>query len=101
MSIKPVAWMVSWIFDDKVYRSAHLDRSVAERVCKREGTEEIEELYAVPDTHCIMPLKLTEKMIAAAIPELMREDDEDKYRALGQLICVWDALVEAVKEEQP
>lgn len=56
-------------------------------------------LYAIPDTHCIMSAKLTEKMIAAALPQLMRED-EDKYRALGQLICVWDALIDAAKEEQ-
>lgn len=54
---------------------------------------------AIPDTHQIMPVRLTDKMIEAALPELMREDDEDKYRALGQLICVWDALVEAAKEE--
>jgi hypothetical protein len=52
----------------------------------------------LPDTHFIMPVKLTEKMIEAALPQLMRED-EDKYRALGQLICVWDALVEASKEQ--
>lgn len=57
-------------------------------------------LYEIPDTHQIMPVKLTEKMIAAALPELMREGDEDKYRALGQLICVWDELVEAAREEQ-
>lgn len=42
-------------------------------------------LYAIPDTHCIMSVKLTDKMIEAALPVLMREDDEDKYRALGQL----------------
>lgn len=50
-------------------------------------------------THQIMPVKLTDKMIEAALPVLMREDDEDKHRALGQLICVWDALIDAAKEE--
>lgn len=54
---------------------------------------------AIPDTHRIMPVRLTEKMIEAALPALMREDDEDKYRAFGQLICVWDALVAAANEE--
>lgn len=53
---------------------------------------------AIPATHCIFPVRLTQKMIEAALPVLMREDD-DKYRAFGQLICVWDALVEAAKEE--
>lgn len=56
-------------------------------------------MITFPDTHCIMSVKLTDKMIEAALPVLMREDDEDKYRALGQLICVWDALIEAEKEE--
>ena len=53
----------------------------------------------VSDTHRVVPVKPTGKMIAAAIPELMREGDEDKYRALGQLICVWDALLAATKEK--
>lgn len=57
-------------------------------------------LYAIPDTHQIMPVKLTDALIKAALPQLMREDDEDKYRALGQLICVWDALVEAAKQNE-
>lgn len=52
------------------------------------------------DTHIIMPVKLTDEIIVAALPHLMRESDEDKYRALGQLICVWEALVEAAKESQ-
>jgi hypothetical protein len=54
---------------------------------------------AIPDTHRIMPVRLTEKMIEAALPQLMRED-EDKYRAIGQLICVWDALIDAAKEQK-
>ena len=61
-----------------------------------------EEAIAAWNTRVSTPTcnqKLTEKMIAAALPQLMRED-EDKYRALGQLICVWDALIDAAKEEQ-
>lgn len=50
--------------------------------------------------HQIMPVRLTGKMIEAALPVLMREDDQDKHRALGQLICVWDALIDAANEEQ-
>ena len=88
MSIKPYGYMWAGIFiPDNGSQPWHRKDGIA--------------LYAIPATHCIMSLKLTEKMIAAALPVLMREDDEDKYRALGQLICVWDELVEAVKEEQP
>ena len=87
--IKPVAWM----------RTAH--NGVREVVIfSTAQTDSFEPLYAIPDTHQIMPVKLTDALIKAALPQLMREDDEDKYRALGQLICVWDALVEAAKDEE-
>ncbi len=59
----------------------------------------VENLRAYLSGMAIVPVKPTEKMIAAALPQLMREDDEDKHRALGQLICVWDALIDAAKEE--
>lgn len=86
--IEPVAWV--FCHSDGEYHSPSLTQHSFGMV----------PLHAIPDTHQIMPVKLTEKMIAAALPELMREDDEDKYRALGQLICVWDALIAAAKEPQ-
>ena len=88
MSIKPYGYMWAGIF---------IPANGSQPWHRKDGIA----LYAIHDTHQIMPVRLTDKMIAAAIPELMREDDEDKYRALGQLICVWDELGEAVKEEQP
>jgi hypothetical protein len=96
--IKPVAWL----FQHEETGVVHIvDCQQVEWGFEKNNPrlQKIGPLYAIPDTHCIMPVRLTKKMIEAALPELMREDDEDKHRALGQLICVWDALVEAAKEE--
>lgn len=96
--IKPVAWL----FQHEETGVVHIvDCQQVEWGFEKNNPrlQKIVPLYAIPDTHCIMPVKLTDKMIEAALPALMREDDEDKYRALGQLICVWDALIEAEKEE--
>lgn len=96
MSIKPVAWMY------KHKEKPELVNVTDVRLNPKTRNPLYEEIPLIPvsDTHRVVPLKLTEKMIEAALPQLMREDDEDKYRALGQLICVWDALVEAAKESQ-
>lgn len=52
-------------------------------------------LYAIPDTHRVVPVKPTPEMIAAALPSAMRESDEDKYRAIGMIICIWDEMLAA------
>ena len=96
MSIKTMAM----IPEDELKHIEDRRTALVVPVCDEWSDRDCVMLYAIPDTHRIMPLKLTEKMIAAAIPELMREGDEDKYRAIGQLICVWDALIDAAKEEQ-
>ena len=43
----------------------------------------------------IVPIKATPKMINAALPDAMRESDEDKYRAIGEIVCIWDAMIAA------
>ena len=35
-----------------------------------------------------------------ALPHAMRESDEDKYRATGMIICIWDEMLAAAKEKQ-
>ena len=47
----------------------------------------------------IVPVEPTLKMIEAAIYHAMRETDEDKYRAIGMIRCVWDEMLAAAKEK--
>ena len=47
----------------------------------------------------IVPIKATPKMINAALPDAMRESDEDKYRAIGEIVCIWDAMIAAAQKE--
>ena len=54
---------------------------------------------AIPDTHRVVPVKPTPEMINAALPSAIRESDEDKYRAIGEIICIWDEMLAAAKEK--
>lgn len=50
---------------------------------------------AIPNKHRIVPVKPAPEMINAALPHAMRESDEDKYRAIGMIICIWDEMLAA------
>ena len=47
----------------------------------------------------IVPVEPTLEMINAALPHAMRESDEEKYRAIGEIICIWDEMLAAAKEK--
>ena len=53
----------------------------------------------IPDTHRVVPVKPSPEMINAALPHAMRESDEEKYRAIGEIICIWDEMLAAAKEK--
>ena len=56
-------------------------------------------VLTIPEGMAIVPVKPTCEMINAALPSAMRESDEDKYRAMGMIICIWDEMLAATKEK--
>lgn len=54
----------------------------------------------IPEGMALVPVTPTLKMIEAAIYHAMRETDEDKYRAIGMIRCVWDEMLAATKDQQ-
>ena len=59
------------------------------------GMVPIEEVHALLAGKAIVPVKATPEMIKAALPSAMRDSDEDKYRAIGEIVCIWDAMLAA------
>lgn len=59
------------------------------------GMVPIEEVHALLAGKAIVPIKATPEMINAALPDAVRESDEDKYRAIGEIVCIWDAMLAA------
>ena len=46
-----------------------------------------------------VPKTPTRAMLLAGAAEVEKDHDEDNYRAIGQALCVWDAMVAASLEE--
>ena len=77
-----------------------------ERNTSRIVTEYCDGLCVHPDDlrsllagKALVPIKATLEMINAALPDAMREADEDKYRAIGEIVCIWDAMIAAAQKE--
>ena len=56
-------------------------------------------LPQVPEGMAIVPAEPTLEMINAALPHAMRESDDEKYRAIGEIICIWYEMLAAAKEK--
>lgn len=54
----------------------------------------------VPEGMALVPVEPTENMIEAAVYHAMRETDDDSYRAIGLIRCVWADMLAAAKEPQ-
>ena len=55
----------------------------------------VDDLLSLIAGKAIVPIKATLEMINAALPDAVRESDEDKYRAIGEIVCIWDAMLAA------
>lgn len=54
----------------------------------------------VTEGMALVPVEPTEEMLEAAVYHAMRETDDDSYRAIGLIRCVWADMLAAAKDSQ-
>ena len=87
-----------WIEKNSEYADKVYDRHAKFQSMKKYVA--VDDLRAYLSGMAIVPVKPTPEMINAALPSAMRESDEDKYRAIGMIICIWDEMLAAAKEKK-
>ena len=75
-------------YSDRVYECHAKYQSMKKYVA-------VDDLMNLLSGMAIVPVKPTPEMINAALPSALRESDEDKYRAMGEIICIWDEMLAA------